>query len=163
MTPDEKQIVCKRSKVNTQLFIDVLTWFDKGSGHPEYTNISILEDCPQPLLVEDPEARSNTNDPTNETVEANFEGGTYFFLSAQDPSEKTLVYDSTDRFALAMFNCSAPTLLAYGGTYANNVEMKVENILPFVFPFGIGGPKMKQRVKVSLELCIQMYMQLLLQ
>jgi hypothetical protein len=62
-----------------------------------------------------------------------------------------------------MFQCFAPTLLVYGGTYANNVEMKVENILPFVFPFGIGGLKMKQRVKVSLELCIQMYMQLLLE
>ncbi len=53
--------------------------------------------------------------------------------------------------------------MAYGGTYANNVEMKVENILPFAFPFGIGGPNMKQRVKVSLEVCIQMYMQLSLQ
>jgi hypothetical protein len=41
--------------------------------------------------------------------------------------------------------------------------MKVENILPFAFPFGIGGPKMKQSVKVSLELSIQMNMQLLLQ
>jgi len=38
---------------------------------------------------------------------------------------------------------SAPTLLALGWTYANNVEMNVENILPFAFPFGIGGPKMK--------------------
>jgi hypothetical protein len=56
--------------------------------------------------------------------------------------------------------CCAPTLLALGGTYANNVEMKVENILPFAFPFGIGGPKMKHRVKVSLELCIQLYFQL---
>jgi hypothetical protein len=37
-----------------------------------------------------------------------------------------------DRFALVMFNHSAPTLLAYGGTYANNVEMKVENIPPFL-------------------------------
>ncbi len=41
--------------------------------------------------------------------------------------------------------------------------MKVENILPFAFPFGIGGPMMKLRVKVSLELCIQVHMQLLLQ
>jgi hypothetical protein len=49
---------------------------------------------------------------------------------------------------------SAPTLFALGGTYANNVEMNVENILPFAFSFGIGGPKMKRRVKVSLELCI---------
>jgi hypothetical protein len=50
--------------------------------------------------------------------------------------------------------------LVYGGTYANNVEMIVENILPFAFPFGIGGPKMKQRMKVSLVLCIQLYMRL---
>jgi hypothetical protein len=156
-TPDQKQIVCNWSKVDTQLFIDVLTWFVKESGYPGYTNTSILEDCPQPLIVEDPKGRNNTNDPTNETVEASFEGGTYFFSSTQDPSENTSVYGSTDRFALAMFNCSAPTLLAYGGTYSNNVEMKVENILPFAFSFGIGGPKMKQRVKVSLELCIQMY------
>jgi hypothetical protein len=84
----------------------------------------------------------------------NFDGGTYFFSSAQDPSENTSVYSSTDRFALAIFIHSAPTLLAYGGTYVNNVEMKVENILPFAFPLSIGGPKVNRRVKVSLELCI---------
>jgi hypothetical protein len=143
MTLDKKQIVRKRSKVDIKLFIDVLTWFVKESGHPGFTNTSIPEDCPQPLLVEDPKAKNNTNDPTNETVEPNFEGGTYFFSSAQDPSENTSLYDSTDRFALMMFNHSAPTLLVYGGTYANNVEMNVEIILPFAFPFGIGGPKIK--------------------
>jgi hypothetical protein len=51
----------------------------------------------------------------------------------------------------------APTLLALGRTYANNVEICVENMLPFAFPFGIGGPKMKRKVKVSLKLCIQLY------
>jgi hypothetical protein len=40
--------------------------------------------------------------------------------------------------------------------------MKIENILPFAFSFGIGGPKMEQRVKVSLQLCIQVYMPLFL-
>jgi hypothetical protein len=59
-----------------------------------------------------------------------------------------------------MFQRSAPTLLAYGGTYAKNSDMKIENILPFAFPFVIGGPKMEQRVKVSLELCIHVYMHL---
>jgi hypothetical protein len=54
----------------------------------------------------------------------------------------------------------APTLIALGRTYANNVEMNVENILPFAFLFGIGGLKMKRKVKVSLELCIQLYFQL---
>ncbi len=38
--------------------------------------------------------------------------------------------------------------------------MKIENILPFAFPFGIGGPKMEQSVKVSLEVYIQVYMHL---
>jgi hypothetical protein len=55
-----------------------------------------------------------------------------------------------------MFQHSAPTLLAYGGTYANVDDIPIENILPFAFPFGIGGPKMKRRKKVSLELCIQL-------
>ncbi len=80
-----------------------------------------------------------------------------FFSSEQDPSEGKSVYDSTDRFAFAIMKRTAPTLLALGGTHANNVEMNVENILSFAFPFGIGGPKMKRRVKVSLKVCMQLY------
>jgi hypothetical protein len=160
MTPNQKQIVQKRSKVDTQLFIDVMTWFIQKSGHPGYDKTLIPEDCPQPFLVEDPETRNNTDDPANATLEANYEGGTFVFSSAQDPSKDTSVYGSTDRFAIAIMNHCAPTLLMLGGTYSSNVEMNDKNILPFAFPFGIGGPKMKQRVKIALELCIQVYMQL---
>jgi hypothetical protein len=160
MTPDQKQIVRKRSRIDTQLYIDILSWFFKESGHPSYLNTSIPEDCPQPLLVEDIPTRNNTHDPSNKTVEANYEGGTYYFSTAQDPSQHTSVYGSSDIFALAMFLLSAPTLLAYGVTYAKNADMKIENILPFAFSFGIGEPQMKQRVKVSLELCIQVCMHL---
>jgi hypothetical protein len=39
-------------------------------------------------------------------------------------------------------------------------DVPIENILPFAFPFGIGGPKMKRRTQVSLELCIQLYLRL---
>jgi hypothetical protein len=49
--------------------------------------------------------------------------------------------------------------LAYGGT-RGNVTDPIENILPFAFPFGLGGPKMNQRVEVSLQPCNQLYMQL---
>jgi hypothetical protein len=70
------------------------------------------------------------------------------------------VYGSSDKFALAMFQRSAPTLLAYGGTFVNMKEMNIENILPIAFPFGIGGPKMNRKVKVSHEMCIQYYMRL---
>jgi hypothetical protein len=61
-----------------------------------------FRDCPQPLLVEDPETRNNTNDPVNASLEATYEGATYNFSSAQDPSEGTSVYESTDRFAFAI-------------------------------------------------------------
>jgi hypothetical protein len=91
-------------------------------------------------------------------VESSYEGGTYYFSLAQDPSEATSVYGSLERFALAMFQHSAPKLLAYGGTYANITDVPIENILPFAFPFGIGGPKMKQRVQVSHQRCIQLYL-----
>ena len=53
MTPDQKQIVRKRARIDTQLYIDILTWFVKESGHPGYLNTSIPEGCPQPFLVED--------------------------------------------------------------------------------------------------------------
>jgi hypothetical protein len=43
------------------------------------------------------------------------------------------VYGLSDKLALAIFQRSAPTLLAYGGTYANLKKMNVNNILPFVF------------------------------
>ncbi len=76
MTPDQKQIVRKRSRVDTQFYIDNLTWFVKESGHPGYLNTSIPEDYPEPLLVEDFPTKNNTDNPTDKTVEANYEGGT---------------------------------------------------------------------------------------
>ncbi len=111
-------------------------------------------------MVEDKETTNITDHSFDKTIETMYEGGTYYFSSAQDPSETTSVYGSYERFALAMLQRSAPTLLAYGGTYANVYDIPIENILPFAFPFGIGGPKMKCRMKVSLELGIQLYLRL---
>jgi hypothetical protein len=135
MTPDQKQIVCKRSRVDTQLYIDILSWFVKESGHPGYLNTYIPEDYPQPLLVEDIPTKNNTDESANKTVETNYEGGRYYFSSAQDPSQHTSVYGSSDIFALAMFQHSAPTLLAYGGTYAKNADMKIEKYLTICISF----------------------------
>jgi hypothetical protein len=45
MTPDQKQIVCRRAVVDTQLFIDILTLFVKEIGHPGFQNTTVLEVC----------------------------------------------------------------------------------------------------------------------
>jgi hypothetical protein len=160
ITPDQKRIVRERSTLDTQLFIDIVTWFVQKSGHPGLKDTSIPDECPQLLLVEDRKTNNNTNISVNKNVESRYEGGAYYFSSAHDPSEATSVYGSSKRFALALFQNSAPTLLAYGGTYANITDVPIENILPFAFPFGIGGQKKKRRVKVSLHLCIQLYLRL---
>ncbi len=116
MTPDQKKMVRERSTLDTQLFIDIMTWFVQNSGHSGLKNISVPEECPQPLLVEDRDANNNTAISIDKNVESSYEGGTYFFSSAQDPSEATSVYGSTEKIALALFQRSARTLLAYGGT-----------------------------------------------
>jgi hypothetical protein len=90
-------------------------------------------------------------------VETNIESGINYFSLAQEPSENTYMYSLSDKFALAIFQHSAPTLLAYGDTYTHLKEMNVKNIFSNVFAFGIGGPKMKKKVKVSYELCIQKF------
>jgi hypothetical protein len=50
MTPDQKQIVRRRAVVDTQLFIDILTWFVKESDHPDFQNTTIPKECPKPIL-----------------------------------------------------------------------------------------------------------------
>ncbi len=137
-----KKIVRERSRIGTQLFIDIMTWFVQESGHPGFKDTSIPEHCHQPLLVKDLETKNNTDDSANINVKSNHEGRRYYFSSAQDSSENTSVYGSPERFALAMFQRSALTLLAYGSTYANVTDVPIENILSFAFPIGLGGPKM---------------------
>ncbi len=135
MTPDQKRIVREWSTLDTQLFIDIMTWFVQKSGHPGSKDTSIPDECPQPLLVEYRETYNDSIISINKNVELSYEGGTYSFSSAQDPSEATSVYGSSKRFALALFQHSAPTLLAYGGTYANITHVPIENILPFCLSF----------------------------
>ncbi len=80
-----------------------------------YQNITIPKECPQLLFVEDQETNNNTDELVNVNMETNIESGTYFFSSALEPSDTTSVYGLSVKFALAMFQRSAPTLLAYGG------------------------------------------------
>ncbi len=135
MTVDQKRIIRKWSTLDTQLFIDIMTWFVQQSGHPGFKDTSIPEKCTQPLLFRDSDTNNNTNISVDENFESSYEGGTYYFSLAQDPSEATSVYGSSKRFALGMFQHSAPTLLAFGGTYDNITDVPIENILPFALPF----------------------------
>ena len=97
MTADQRRIVRERSKVDTQLFIDIMTLFVQQSGHPLFNNTSIPHECPQPLLVEDKKTTNNTNYIFYKTIETMYKGRTYYFSSAQDPSEGMSVYGSPEK------------------------------------------------------------------
>ena len=160
MTPEQKQIVRTKAIVNTKLFLDILTWFVTKSGHKGYENITIPEKCPQPVFIEDREKNNNTDQSVDRNMESNIESGTYHFTSAQEPNQDTSVFNCPDRFAIALLQKKRPVLLVSGGTFANIQETNIENVLPFSFPFGLGGTNMKRQVKVSDLLCIQHYMRL---
>jgi len=61
---------------------------------------------------------------------------------------------------MAMLKQKTPTLLVYGGKYASEKELAIEKMLPFAFPYGIGTPKGRRPLKVSIESCLQRYMRL---
>ena len=74
----------------------------------------------------------------NRGVEEQFLGGTYYLSTAQDSSYTISVFEDTKNIARAYFGNCAPTLLTTDGNYVNMNDLKVEDILPFTFPFGLG-------------------------
>ena len=61
--------------------------------------------------MEDQETNNSTDKSVNVNVETNIESGINYFSLAQEPSENTYMYSLSDKFALAMFQHSAPKLL----------------------------------------------------
>ncbi len=157
-TPEQRQIVQRRCEIDTRLYLALYNWFVEESGHPAFENLPLPTEIPAPVIIKDSEFDNNNNDaPGNVDIEKTFEGAKYYFSSGQDPSEQHSVYGSSQKFSVAMMKCSDPTLLTYGGNYANMREIRIEDILPFLFPYGIGGPKMKRRTCVSMEACFYKY------
>ena len=104
MTPNQKKIVRKHCVVDTNRYCAISKWFIEESGHTEFQNVPILDDCPQPVLIEDPESQNNTDAPMNTGVEDTIVGGSYFLSTSQDPHSKTSVYGTDRKFTVALIN-----------------------------------------------------------
>ena len=115
MTPEQRQIIGMQVRFDSEKYMDILNYFITKSGHPGYAGLSLPENFPEPIFVADKPNHNETDAPMNEEVERAYAGGTYFFSTAQDPSNKTSVYDDIKQFATAMLNQSSPTLLTVGG------------------------------------------------
>ena len=160
MTPSQRRKVTNECTVNTDIYNKLAVWFIEKSQHPGFKDLDIPEQCPQPILIGKEETANNTDSSVNPSVEDKFEGGSYYFSSGQDPEPKSSVYGTNRQFTMAMLKDEKPTLLVYGGDYKKSKELCVENMLPFAFPYGLGGPKGLRPTRVSFESCIQRYARL---
>ena len=110
MTPDQTTIVRKRVKTDLDEYMDLLNYFIKELGHPGYSGIPMPKKFSCPLFVEDKESDNNTGRFVNRTVEFTVEGGTCYFYTAQDPSEKTSVYSDSKNI---QWHCSTNPVQPY--------------------------------------------------
>ena len=128
-----------------------MNYFIQDSGHPGFEKMPQPKDFPFPNFIADIATPNNTDDPADKTIEERFTGDNYYMSTAQDPSNRTSIYPNEKEFAQALLTQSEPTLLVTGGTYANMRHERVEDVLPFAFPFGAGGPGGTQQTLISKE------------
>jgi len=165
MTPKQKDIARQQAEIDTKLFLGLLTWFVKHSGHPGFKNVPVPSECPRPIIIEDPASEHNTDEPSpgekGQKREETFEEGTCYFPTAGDPDSNTNVFKTSQEFAMSLLEGrSGPTLIASGGNYAGHSEILLENVRPIQFPFGHGGPYINRRNKISVEECFKHYLDL---
>jgi len=159
-TPEQRTIVRNRAILDTALYVDIMTWFIRVSGHPAYADLTPPEECPVPTILEDEANDNNTDAPQNPDVEQEYQGSTYTFTTSNDPTENMGTNSSPEQFTLSMMNRSSPLLLVRGGNYINAQELKLENVFPIQFPFGLGGPTQRRPTAVSKEAALQHYTRL---
>ena len=147
-TPNQRVIAQNQAKLNTKLYVDLITWFCCTSGHYAFRDVTPPEECSTPTLLQDAETDINRDVSQDENIENVYGGGTHTFTSAHDPIENTGIYKNTTEFTMAIINRASPLSLGYGGNYVNGKELKQ-------FPFGTGGPKMKRPRQISEIECLK--------
>ena len=154
-TPRQKEIVRRIAEVDTKLYTDIMTWFINVSGHKGYDGVPIPSECPRPYIsIETP---NDVDDEVDKDTEKQFDGGTYYFSSANAPSSDTGVYDTQVKFTQSLQNSTPPQLLVYGGDYKSGHGLRLEDVIPTAFPFGLGGLAMPRRTEISTECCLAHY------
>jgi hypothetical protein len=97
MTLAQRKIAQKRAQLDTEIYRSVLNHFIKESGHLGYAWFAMPENFPSQVFVEDKETENNTDREMNGGIEKTLESRTYYFSTAQDPSDKTSVYANSKK------------------------------------------------------------------
>lgn len=159
VTPRQQKSIIKKTTVNIKLFKDIRRWFIDNSSCTSFTDQPYPDDIEEikPHEIRNQVSRDESVDPE---LENTFGGISYSFSSARDPNDETSVFKTSKNFACAMVKEANPVLLLHGGNYAREHEVDIEAVLPFAFPYGMGGPNQKRRTAISKSEVIRRYVRL---
>ena len=159
-TPRQDKSILAKTSVDIELYKDIRTWFVENSScrafrdEPLPSNVEELTPC---ILKSCQSGKDEEEEPD---LENTFGGVTYAFSSAQDPLEESSVFHTSKKFACAMVKQSNPVLLLHGGNHAREHEVDLEAVIPFAFPYGMGGPNQKRPCNISKKQIIKRYTRL---
>ena len=129
----------------------LLNWLIQN--HPSYKDIIPPEQAPSPELVSGfTSTQNNTDqsDPSAANIENSFGGSRYTFAPANQPTENTGTSTNESDFIFSLLQEKEPTLIFHGGDRIGSHKVKLEDMFPIQFPFGLGGLQ-KRPTKVSPE------------
>ena len=159
-TPRQDRSIQAKTSVDIELYKDIRTWFIENSScrafrdEPLPSNVEELTPC----IIKG--YQSGKDEEVEPDLENTFGGVTYAFSSAQDPLEESSVFHTSKKFACAMVKQSNPVLLLHGGNHAREYEVDLEAVIPFAFPYGMGGPNQKRPCNISKRQIIKRYTRL---
>ena len=88
ITLKQKEIARQRAEIDTKVLTALLTWFIKQSGHPAYKDLTVPAECPEPIIVQDPDTTNNTDDEQKVAKETAFAGSTFHSVSGTHPTSE---------------------------------------------------------------------------
>ncbi len=115
MTPSQRAEIRGKSRLNSEIFLHLLNWFVRESGHLGYSGVIPPSECPDPIVIlQDNENTNNTDESVDEGVELKFGEKKFFFSSgSQNPTEDASVFDNSAEFLQSILENNTPTMLMY--------------------------------------------------
>ena len=161
MTPSQREIAKKKCEMDSEKYIKLLTWLI--ANHPSYKDMTPPAEAPHPVpLGGFTGTKNNTDesDPSEKEVEESFDGSRFTFAPANQPNHNTGSCTNERDFIFSLLKGKEPTLIFRGGDIVGSHKIKLEDMFPIQFPFGIGGIHDMRPTKVSKTEAIRHYARL---
>ena len=113
-----------------------------------------LEEAPKPIIIEDKDNRSNTDDERDPELEESFDFK-YYFPSLGEPNDEHGTFEYKSAFASALMKGQTPTLMFHPESFFGERDVPLQAIFPIQFPYGIGVVKEKIPINVSEIECLK--------